>query len=468
VSQPSPLAAVALALRRGRERRGLSLGAAASGTRIREDYLRALENAAPVDAYPGPVYARYFAREYARYLGLNEVRVASAFEAGIATGQELAPTPFPHPVPLPPSTPSDSRPRPPLRSAIRSPSVGAPPRSPALLVVLVALAVSVPSVAVVLRVRSTDRGGSPAGVQLANRSPAPDTATSTPEALPTTNLTGTGIYGVDTMFPFAPPPLPELPGGGRVIFPDHRVVAYYGAPQSPILGVLGEGSPDEIARRLLDQAAKYERRGRPVIPAFELIASLATASPGVDGMYRFRQTAATIDSYLLAIRKIHGVLILDIQPGRADWLTEAKAFERWLREPDVSLALDPEWKLGPGDLPLHQVGSIDARSIDRVSRWLAGIVSDGQLPQKLLVVHEFMASMVTHRDRVKSREGLAITFDVDGFGSRAAKVRKWEDLARGDRSSFHGMKLFYRHDPDLMSPKATLGLRPHPDLIVYQ
>jgi len=448
----------------------VSLGAAASGTRIREDYLRARENASLVDAYPGPVYARYFAREYARYLGLNEVRVASAFEAGLAIGQELARTPFPHlhPVPPPLSTPSDSRPAPPLRSAVRSPIVGAPPRSPALLVVLVALAVSVPSVVVVLRARSTDKAISPAGARLAIGSPEPETATSALQSLPTTNLRGTASDGVVIRFPFAPPPLPELPGGGRVIFPDHRVVAFYGTPQSPILGVLGEASPDEIANRLLDQAAEYDRRGRPVIPAFELIASLATASPGVDRMYRFRQTAATIDSYLSAIRKIHGLLILDIQPGRADWLTEAKVLERWLREPDVSLALDPEWKLGPGDLPLHQIGSIDTGSIDRVSRWLAGIVSDGQLPQKLLVVHEFRASMVTHHDRVKSRKGLAITFDVDGFGSRAAKVRKWEELATGDHSSFHGMKLFYRHDRDLMSPKTTLGLKPHPDLIVYQ
>jgi hypothetical protein len=456
-------------LRRGRERRGLSIGAAASGTRIREDYLRALENAAPVDAYPGPVYARYFAREYARYLGLNEVRVASAFEAGMAIGQQTPPTPFPHPIPSPPLTPADSRPAAPIRSAVRGPSLGAPRRSPALVVVLVALAVSIPSVAVVLRARSTDQGVATAGVKLANGSPAPGIiAASNPQALPTSNLTGSSDDRVVVRFPFAPPPLPELPGGGRVIFPDHRVVAYYGAPQSSILGVLGEGSPDQIARRLLDQSADYQRRGRPVIPAFELIASLATASSGVDGMYRFRQTAATIDSYLSAVRKIHGLLILDIQPGRADWLTEAKAFERWLREPDVSLALDPEWKLGPGDLPLHQIGSIDARSIDRVSRWLAGIVSDGQLPQKLLVVHEFRASMVTHQDRVKAREGLAITFDVDGFGSRAAKVLKWEELARGDHSYFHGMKLFYRHDPDLMSPKATLGLKPRPDLIVYQ
>ena len=40
---------------------------------------------------------------------------------------------------------------------------------------------------------------------------------------------------------------PELPRGGRVIFPHYRVVAYYGAPQNDELGVLGIGTPDQAA-----------------------------------------------------------------------------------------------------------------------------------------------------------------------------------------------------------------------------
>ncbi|MGH2946484.1 MAG: hypothetical protein ACRDPC_09545, partial [Solirubrobacteraceae bacterium] len=33
----------------------------------------------------------------------------------------------------------------------------------------------------------------------------------------------------------------ELPRGGRSVLPEHRVVAYYGAPQSRDLGALGIG-----------------------------------------------------------------------------------------------------------------------------------------------------------------------------------------------------------------------------------
>ena len=39
-----------------------------------------------------------------------------------------------------------------------------------------------------------------------------------------------------------------LPGGGRRVFPDRRVVAYYGAPQDPELGTLGVGSPADGRR----------------------------------------------------------------------------------------------------------------------------------------------------------------------------------------------------------------------------
>ena len=55
----------------------------------------------------------------------------------------------------------------------------------------------------------------------------------------------------------------NLPRGGRRMFPDFRVVAYYGAPQDKQLGELGIGTPAQAGRKLLRQAAPYaQRRGR--------------------------------------------------------------------------------------------------------------------------------------------------------------------------------------------------------------
>ena len=135
-----------------------------------------------------------------------------------------------------------------------------------------------------------------------------------------------------------PKPLAQLPRGGRQLLPKYRVVAYDGAPQDAELGTLGIGTPTAAGKRLLRTAAGYRSLGRPVMPAMELIASVANASPGDDGTYRTRQPAAVIDRYLKAARAIKGILILDIQPGYVDFLTEARRLEPWLKQPDVMLA----------------------------------------------------------------------------------------------------------------------------------
>src|SRR3954451_10426851 len=72
-----------------------------------------------------------------------------------------------------------------------------------------------------------------------------------------------------------PPAPPQLPRGGRTIFPRYRVVAYYGAPQDPQLGELGIGTPDQAARRLMRQAGPYGR-DRKLMPALELITVVAS------------------------------------------------------------------------------------------------------------------------------------------------------------------------------------------------
>ncbi len=40
-------------------------------------------------------------------------------------------------------------------------------------------------------------------------------------------------------------------------------------------------------------------------------------------------------------------VVLDLQPGRTDFLTQAKRYAELLAEPHVGLALDPEWRLKP-------------------------------------------------------------------------------------------------------------------------
>jgi hypothetical protein len=129
----------------------------------------------------------------------------------------------------------------------------------------------------------------------------------------------------------------QLPGGGTTIFPHHRVVAFYGAAGVPGLGVLGKGAPTSAAAKLLTQAHAYARFGRPILPAFELIATVVQQEPGASGTYSVHASGTEIGRYLAAARRIHALLILDIQPGyrsfaRGALLREiSRATRHWAR-----------------------------------------------------------------------------------------------------------------------------------------
>lgn len=259
----------------------------------------------------------------------------------------------------------------------------------------------------------------------------------------------------------------ELPMGGRTIFPRFRVVAFYGAPQDKELGELGIGTPTSAAKRLLKQARPYARRSRPVLPAMELLADVANRDAGTDGLYRSRQSDAVIRRYLKAARRIKALLVLDIQPGHADFLTETRRLDRWLREPDVGLALDPEWHT-PGAVPGTQIGSVQADDVNAVARHVAAIVRKYNLPEKLFVVHQFTPNMIAGKARVQQPPGLAMTMNVDGFGDRPNKISKYRLFTHDGTHFRRGYKLFYEEDTNLMTPGSVLALQPRPDFIVYE
>ena len=264
------------------------------------------------------------------------------------------------------------------------------------------------------------------------------------------------------------PPAPiELPGGGRTIFPGRLVVGFYGAPQADELGELGIGSPASAGQRLLAKTKEYEGAGRKILPAMELIAEIAHRAPGDDGLYRGRLDDAIIRRYLRAARKIGAILILDIQPGHASFFAEAQYLEKWLREPDVSLALDPEWHT-PGAVPGTVIGSVDVREVNAISFWLDALTAELKLPQKLLLVHRFTEDMIVGEDQLKPRENVAVTVNVDGFGGREIKIAKYKEFAQRAPGLHNGFKLFFREDTDLLPPARVLRLKPQPEIIVYE
>jgi hypothetical protein len=207
--------------------------------------------------------------------------------------------------------------------------------------------------------------------------------------------------------------------------------------------------------------------GRQIMPALELIAVVAS-SGSFGGRYSFRQSTRIIRRYLAAARRAKAILLLDIQPGHADFMSEAKRLEPFLRQPDVGLALDPEWHVAPGEVPGRVIGSMQSSEVNAISAWLASIVREGNLPQKLLVVHQFTDNMIRDKQLLKQSPEVALTLNVDGFGSIPVKVSKYRAFARTRPPTHHGFKLFYHEDPVLMQPGQVLRMHPRPELVVYE
>ena len=260
----------------------------------------------------------------------------------------------------------------------------------------------------------------------------------------------------------------QLPRGGTELFPDFRVVAFAGTPGAPALGALGKGSLAGAVKRLRRQARAYHRSGRPVLPALDLIATICSAGPGSDGKFRYRRPMRIVEQHLAAARKARALLIIHIQPGRSTFMDELRPYRRFLSEPDVGIALDPEWRMGPGQRPGKVIGSADADEINAVSGYMDRIVKREGLPQKLLVAHQFTPNMIRRRARVRQRPGVAVTVSIDGVGSRRLKEGTYRRLARAGDDLYDGFKLFYEEDGREMTPPQVLALRPQPDFVVYE
>ncbi|WP_445338543.1 hypothetical protein [Clavibacter sp. CFBP 8614] len=264
----------------------------------------------------------------------------------------------------------------------------------------------------------------------------------------------------------------QLPGGGQLVFPDKRYVAVYGAAGSGALGVLGEQGPADAVARAKAQAAEYQPfSDAPVVPMFELIATVASGSAGTDGDYSSEVPVETLQPWLDAARDAGVYVVIDLQPGRTDFLTQAKRYESVLAQPGVGLALDPEWRLGPDQVPLKQIGSVSAAEVDATTDWLAGLVRDRGLPQKMLVLHQFRLNMITDRASLDmTHPELAMLIHADGQGGQPDKQATWRALHTDAPAGMRwGWKDFIDEDKPMLTPEQTMrDVSPTPDLVTYQ
>lgn len=254
------------------------------------------------------------------------------------------------------------------------------------------------------------------------------------------------------------------------LLPKYRIISYYGFPGNQLMGILGEYDKDTLYAKLQDQAAAYQAAdpSRPTMLAFEVIASVAQADPGTDGLYLSHTDPSILNEYADYTAAHNMILLLDVQFGRDTIQNEIDAVRPWLQRPNVQLALDPEFHVAAGEKPGVDLGSIPASWITYAQQQLVQISQQYHLPPKILLVHQFRISMIQDRDQLSAIPGVQLVLNADGFGDPGLKTTVYGQLVQAGVPQFIGVKLFYKQDDPLMTPEQILGLTPAPDVVIYQ
>ncbi len=254
------------------------------------------------------------------------------------------------------------------------------------------------------------------------------------------------------------------------LFPENRVLLYYGFPTNENMGILGEFEPGRVLELIEAEAENYRTADpdRPVKVGFEMIASVAQASPGDDGKYIADASRALLDQYTQFTADNGILLFFDIQMGFREPDEDYEGLEEWMAEPHVHLGIDPEFHMRGDEVPGIHIGQVTAAEVTAAQNWLAGISETYNVPPKTLIVHQFDFSMIEEKDQIEPVDGVDLVIDMDGFGPPDQKEDTYRVVITEQPIEYHGIKLFYEQDVPLMTAEEVLAFDPSPDLIIYQ
>ena len=265
-----------------------------------------------------------------------------------------------------------------------------------------------------------------------------------------------------------------LPGS---ILPTRRIVAFYGNPLSNRMGILGQIPPAQMLARLDQVVAEWNQADprTPALPALHLIAVVAQDRPGRDGLYRFRMDSSLIRRVYRWAQERRAVLFLDIQAGRSTIQQELPRLLPWLAGPDVHLGIDPEFYMHytrAGRAPGTRIGTLAAADVNYVIDELARLVTQYQLPPKVLVIHRFTQDMLTEARSIRLDPRVQVVINMDGWGPPWVKFDTYAKCQVAEPVQFTGFKLFFHNDTKqsdpLLTPGELMTLRPRPVYIQYQ
>ncbi|CAA9549456.1 MAG: hypothetical protein AVDCRST_MAG18-178 [uncultured Thermomicrobiales bacterium] len=308
----------------------------------------------------------------------------------------------------------------------------------------------------------------PPGVPTA---PAPSTA-AVASAPPSATARATATSGVRSTTPSAV--APAVATAQRPVttsaLATHRLVTYYGHPYDDRMGILGEYDPEPMVQKLKEQTAAYTAAdpSRPGLCTIELIASVAQGSPGADGLYIARTPKAEIEKFAQLAEKHGCLLMLDIQMGYDTIQNDVNPLLPFLKLPYVHLAIDPEFHVARGEIPGESYGSVSAAEVAWAMQTLGDLVRANNLPDKIVILHQFRADMLPEKDQIKPMPNIDIVVMMDGWGLPTAKTANYNLFVREELIQYGGIKLFYRQDNPLMTPQEVVKLDPPPLIVIYQ
>ena len=264
---------------------------------------------------------------------------------------------------------------------------------------------------------------------------------------------------------------PKLDTAAQSILPGSRLIALYGSPGIPALGVLGEQPIDQSVKRIMDLSSQYQQYStEKIIPTFEIITTVASAGPTQNGDYSSEIDISTLKPWVEIAKQNNIYVILDLQPGLADFTSQAKLYEELLSQPNVGLALDPEWRLKPGQKHMKSIGSVSADEINATANWLNALCIRNNLPKKLFLIHQFKLSMIENQEKLSpTQQNLNWLIQMDGLGAQATKLQTWHTILDKVPDNVNvGWKNFIDEDKPMLTPEQTMQLKPKPYYVSYQ
>ncbi len=208
----------------------------------------------------------------------------------------------------------------------------------------------------------------------------------------------------------------DLPGGGQELLEGKAYVGLRGAPGAPELGSLGTQDTPATLERLRSLATTAgEGSAATVVPTAVLLTTVASSSPGTDGSYSGKRTLADVEAFVDAARDAGVSVLLAFQPGRQSMLEQVALYDEVLARPNVGVALEPGWRLRPGEVPGSQAGVVAAEEVNAVVTHLAALTDQQALPPKMLLVRLATDATVSDPENIDdSRPQVGVVLEVNG------------------------------------------------------